>query len=938
MKNLILSIFLSLFSIAVLSQNLPNYWVPTSGTNTYSVNITSFGSSYNNKILYVRFTNANTSTATINVNSLGVIPIRKWDGLSWVTLSSGDISTDRDYRLSYDTTNGYFRIEILADAYQLGPSVMGVSTNVSGKITNIAAGSDGQVLRLTSGTLGFGALDLSDTDATTNQLPATNVSFSPTGGISNGNVQNALAEVDAEKTSLRWLDNEQTTSYTGALTDINKVVQMNSASALNFTVPPNSSVAYPIGTYLLVRQKGAGTVTIVEGSGVTVTEPAGGSMDTPGQGLSVTLHKTGTNTWDLENGSPVGGGGGGSVNSVSGTTNRITSTGGTDPVIDISATFEALLGKVASPLSQFAATTSAQLRSTLSDESGTGNSYFQGGDLGTPSAGVLTNATGLPAASVVVTPSGNISATDAGTAITELDTEKEPTANKATSFGTINNTLFPSVQAVNTQFSSVIGQGVLASRPAASSANTGYLYFATDTKALYRSNGTSYDVWSINSAVINVKDYGVVGDGVTNDGPALNTLIGTVSADATLFFPPGTYLINTNVAVNKRLYFTGQFPILTTTANISIITVTAAESKFNNLVFRGQGKATASRTAQFGLNINGVGRTMTTNCTFTDFPGGGFFFTNTYVSPAGIAGVVANCVFYSNKIGITSSTRGEYFAITGCTSNSDDTGIRLTGGNNLISNCNFNYDGVGLEIVSGTNNAHGVISNSNFNHCTTYGINAHDFTLGQTFSNIHSYESPLRIADCTGAKFFGGTLDCDVYTFSNATALVFEGTTFGTGYSPTVSLSGTNSISYLNCKNLDGRLAIDPATFTNTYASNYVYGTVQTTDATTLNTVLAPLVANTFGKWRLEVVAKITSATNINDGLAAEMVAATKMTAAASGALEGSVTQLFTPIKSASMTLSTATMDVSSDNLRAVFTGLASTTIKWDYRLTPLVN
>lgn len=50
------------------------------------------------------------------------------------------------------------------------------------------------------------------------------------------------------------------------------------------------------------------------------------------------------------------------------------------------------------PLSQFAATTSAQLRGVLSDESGTGVDYFQGGDLGTPSAGTLTNATGLPIA------------------------------------------------------------------------------------------------------------------------------------------------------------------------------------------------------------------------------------------------------------------------------------------------------------------------------------------------------------------------------------------------------------------------------------------------------------------------------------------------------------------------------------------------------------
>lgn len=65
------------------------------------------------------------------------------------------------------------------------------------------------------------------------------------------------------------------------------------------------------------------------------------------------------------------------VTSVSGTTNRITSTGGTTPVIDISATFEALLGKVANRIDQNnAATTSAQLASVISDETGTGALVF----------------------------------------------------------------------------------------------------------------------------------------------------------------------------------------------------------------------------------------------------------------------------------------------------------------------------------------------------------------------------------------------------------------------------------------------------------------------------------------------------------------------------------------------------------------------------------
>lgn len=56
----------------------------------------------------------------------------------------------------------------------------------------------------------------------------------------------------------------------------------------------------------------------------------------------------------------------------------------------------------ASGFDTFAATpSSANLRALLSDESGTGAAYFQGGDIGTPSAGTLTNATGLPTAGLV---------------------------------------------------------------------------------------------------------------------------------------------------------------------------------------------------------------------------------------------------------------------------------------------------------------------------------------------------------------------------------------------------------------------------------------------------------------------------------------------------------------------------------------------------------
>ena len=59
------------------------------------------------------------------------------------------------------------------------------------------------------------------------------------------------------------------------------------------------------------------------------------------------------------------------------------------------------------PLSQFAATTSAQLRGVISDETGTGAAVFATSPtlvtpiLGTPTSGTLTNCTGLPTAGLV---------------------------------------------------------------------------------------------------------------------------------------------------------------------------------------------------------------------------------------------------------------------------------------------------------------------------------------------------------------------------------------------------------------------------------------------------------------------------------------------------------------------------------------------------------
>jgi hypothetical protein len=65
--------------------------------------------------------------------------------------------------------------------------------------------------------------------------------------------------------------NAQTgTTYTPVLADAAKMVTLSNASAITVTIPPNSSVAYAVGSKIDFIQKGAGQVTFSQGAGVTI--------------------------------------------------------------------------------------------------------------------------------------------------------------------------------------------------------------------------------------------------------------------------------------------------------------------------------------------------------------------------------------------------------------------------------------------------------------------------------------------------------------------------------------------------------------------------------------------------------------------------------------------------------------------------------------------
>jgi hypothetical protein len=150
------------------------------------------------------------------------------------------------------------------------------------------------------------------TDAARNWQP---FGFVPAGGglIADADIASAaaiaiskLASYPTDGTKALWGDGTwhqqltaptvSGTNYTLLLTDVNKIVEMSAGGANTLTVPPNSSVAFPIGSTVTIGQYGAGQTTIAAGAGVTL-RANNGNLKLAGQYAVAGLIKRATDEW-----------------------------------------------------------------------------------------------------------------------------------------------------------------------------------------------------------------------------------------------------------------------------------------------------------------------------------------------------------------------------------------------------------------------------------------------------------------------------------------------------------------------------------------------------------------------------------------------------------------------------------------------------------------
>lgn len=185
--------------------------------------------------------------------------LQYYNGTSWVSLSAEAISG-----------------QIVAK----GDLIVGIAPTTAGRLP---LGTNGQYLIADSTT----ATGLTWADSTIADESIVNADI------------NAAAAIELGKLADVTIDTK-TANYVLALTDKNKVIEMNIATTANtVSVPTNASVAFPVGSQITITQYGTGKTQIVAATPATTFIRATPGSYLRAQYSSATLIKRATDEWYL---------------------------------------------------------------------------------------------------------------------------------------------------------------------------------------------------------------------------------------------------------------------------------------------------------------------------------------------------------------------------------------------------------------------------------------------------------------------------------------------------------------------------------------------------------------------------------------------------------------------------------------------------------------
>jgi hypothetical protein len=209
--------------------------------------------------------------------------IEIYTGAAWAGI--GDI-TEVAAGANIDVTSGTGPVPSVAlaidAAVSFGVDGTGVDTTWhSGTASDNMAWSESNVCLTITGTNGQDSLTVADGDVSITDA------LTVTGAVTAGSLVAPLA-----------INAQTGTTYTFVIGDAGKLVTSSNGSAQTITVPPNSGVAFAVGTQIIVQNIGSANATIAT-AGTPTINSKDANLEIDGQFAAATLIKTATDVWSL---------------------------------------------------------------------------------------------------------------------------------------------------------------------------------------------------------------------------------------------------------------------------------------------------------------------------------------------------------------------------------------------------------------------------------------------------------------------------------------------------------------------------------------------------------------------------------------------------------------------------------------------------------------
>ena len=207
------------------------------------------------------------------------------------------IQLRRDTAANWTSNNptlaqGEFAIETDTDKYKIGDgSTAWTSLGYSSLPSNVLPLAGGAMTGAITTNSTFDGVDVATRDAIlTSTTTTAGAALPKAGGTMTGAVVGLVAPLAI---------NAQTgTTYTFVLADAGKLVTSSNGSAQTITVPPNSSVAFAIGTQIIVQNIGSANATLAT-AGTPTLNSKDSNLEIDGQFAAATLIKTATDAWSI---------------------------------------------------------------------------------------------------------------------------------------------------------------------------------------------------------------------------------------------------------------------------------------------------------------------------------------------------------------------------------------------------------------------------------------------------------------------------------------------------------------------------------------------------------------------------------------------------------------------------------------------------------------